>query len=242
MSGSSCGVAESPEVSGKLFLTLLRITLENRIVSVDELSCAAAVPRARVQAFLRGLERGGFLSRSGRGFLVKPLGRMAVALQAIRAGVDVERAARFLSWREFEQLAVEVLEANGYCAAGNFRFKHGGRRFEVDVAGYRGRLLLCVDCKHWLHGWSRGRIRRASSSHMSRVRALSHEPKFLRARFKLESAGEIMLLPMLLTLADVADRVVEGVPIVSILRFRSFLHELPSFLNDLAGVVVEVGR
>jgi hypothetical protein len=41
------------------------------------------------------------------------------------------------------------------------------------------------------------------------------------------------MLPMLLTLADVSSRVVDGVPTVSALRFGTFLSEVGPWLEKL---------
>jgi len=78
--------------------------------------------------------------------------RLRLAVKAVSLGADIEHVSAFFSWQEFEDIAALALERNGYVVTKNLRFKHAGRRWEIDVVGCRKPLVLCVDCKHWQRG------------------------------------------------------------------------------------------
>lgn len=63
--------------------------------------------------------------------------RLNLAIHAIALGADIERTCSLLSWQEFEKVAVMAFELSGYCVKKNVRFKHKGRRYEVDVLGFK---------------------------------------------------------------------------------------------------------
>lgn len=147
-----------------------------------------------------------------------------MALEAIRLGADQERVARYLSWKEFEDFAAYVLSSNHFQALTNVRFGVGRRKSEIDVVGVKPPIVLCVDCKHWSYGWSRSRLGNAAVSQMIRCQRLaSGGLEFL------DGLGRdcLRVASILVTLADVSIRSLNGVGVVPILR-------LPSFLNDLS--------
>ena len=79
--------------------------------------------------------------------------RVGMAIHALKFGADFEGACKALGWVEFENVAAVALEAHGFEVRRRFHFKGAGRRWEIDLIGCRKPLMVCVDCKHWLHGW-----------------------------------------------------------------------------------------
>jgi len=151
---------------------------------------------------------------------------MALAAEALRQGADPERVCRKLNWQEFEDITVIALNSNDYRTTKHFVFRRDKVRHEIDVVGVKGKLALCVDCKHWMYGWQRGRIINAVKNQVERTKALSGEAPKYREKLKLGAENQLLLIPLLVTLADVSSRTVHGVPVVPILRMKAFLSEL----------------
>ena len=77
-----------------------------------------------------------------------------------------------------------------------------------------------------MYGWQRGRIINAVKNQVERAKALAAEIPKYQEKLMLGSENQLLLIPLLVTLADVSSRMVHGVPVVPILRMRAFLGEL----------------
>jgi hypothetical protein len=151
---------------------------------------------------------------------------MALAAEALRQGADPESVCRKLNWQEFEDITVIALNSNDYRTRKHFVFRSDKLRHEIDVIGVKGKLALCVDCKHWMYGWQRGRIINAVKNQVERTKALAAEAPKYQEKLMLGQENQLLLIPLLVTLADVSSRTVHGVPVVPILRMKAFLSEL----------------
>ena len=74
--------------------------------------------------------------------------RMHLAMEIARIG-QLKDAADALSWQEFEKFTEECLEEEGFRTQRNVRARAEGRMWQIDVVGFRGELVLAIDCKHW---------------------------------------------------------------------------------------------
>jgi hypothetical protein len=136
-------------------------------------------------------------------------------------GVDPEKVAECLRWQEFEHFAESALGQHSFKTKRHFIFKHGSGKHEIDLLAWRHNLLLCVDCKQWDYGWSPSRIRSAVNAQRLRVRALAREPGQLG---RVASSWEgFHLLPVMVGLRTTNTKIVEGTPVVPVLRLGSFL-------------------
>ncbi|HID17283.1 TPA: hypothetical protein EYP26_03225 [Candidatus Bathyarchaeota archaeon] len=142
----------------------------------------------------------------------------------------MEKVSKLLDWKEFERLSSSILEQNGYEPFLHFVFRDEktGKKHEIDVLGVKEFLILCLDCKSWRRGWYKSRISLAAKKQLERSEALGVELPSLARKLKLLGRrGKYKILPLVLTLADVPYRILEGSLVVPILRFKSFLYELP---------------
>ena len=191
------------------------------------------IARPLLEETLVELHETGALTLVGERIRVSPDQRMRIAELAIALGSDPEKVARQLRWQEFETFAEHVLTQNQYATTAHFIFKCATRRFEIDVLGSREPMVLCIDCKHWHQGWFPSRIMSAAKNQLLRVESLSHV--FGRHEERLRTIGwkSVRLLPVVLALADPSSKFVDGVPIVSALRLRTFLSEINPWLDSL---------
>jgi Holliday junction resolvase-like predicted endonuclease len=201
---------------------LLQETRENPVCRTDGIVTKSKSCLALVEGFLHKLNEGGLIALADNEIQVTSEQRMRIAELAILTGADSERVARGLRWQEFEGLAAKILDVEGYATAKHFIFRNSARKYEIDVLGAKEPMVLCVDCKHWHHGWAPSRIMEAARNQMMRVLCLS-ETYALYGKLRMGGWRSARLLPIVLTLADVSSKLVDGVPIVSVLRLRDFL-------------------
>ena len=148
------------------------------------------------------------------------LDKMRAAMLAMRMGVDVEYLSKVLNWKDFEMLATNILDSSGYVAYHGFRLKKP--RAEIDVVGIKDRMALLIDCKHWKRS-SPSELRRFALMQIERAEA------FVRAK-----EGQIRsAIPAILTLHTESITFVDDVPIVPVIKFRSFLNEMNGYLNEI---------
>jgi len=152
--------------------------------------------------------------------------RIRMAVQAIKLGADFERVSKVLEWTEFESIAGEVFQANGFQVLRNFRFKHAEKRWEVDVLGCKEPFIVCVDCKQWRRGWSRSAIVKAVEVHANRVQALADALPNYYQKARLLGWRNAMLVPMILSLVSSSFKFYNNVPVVPILQLQDFITQL----------------
>ena len=185
-------------------------------------------------------ERRGLLKCVGDWVEIDSEQRLMLAMEALKANADVGRVCRELDWREFEELTSKALEANGFRITKHLVFKHDGHRYEIDLVGSREPLLMCADCKHWSSGLGRMRVQTAARRQLERMRSLAGKMPKLADRLGITAWKRAVILPTVITLSDTTRGLYEGIPIVPILRLRSFLKELNPVDRELATIVVDL--
>jgi Holliday junction resolvase-like predicted endonuclease len=199
--------------------------------TVNQLAELSRTPKSIIETDLEYLVTSNLLSVIGDKVNIGNEQRIALAIEALKGGSDPERVCRKLNWKEFEEVAMIALDSNGYITSKHFVFKHGKVRREIDLVCVKGKLVLCIDCKHWMHGWHRSRMTSAVREQVERTKALAAEASSVTKRLNLPHLTEFTFLPILVTLADVASRTIQNVPVVPILRMRTFLDGLSSLVS-----------
>ena len=146
--------------------------------------------------------------------------KILAALLAIQLGGDVEHVSAYLSWKDFEKLASEILISFGYHTMNNLRFVKP--RMEIDVVGIGpDGFTIAIDCKHW---------KRSNLSSIS----LFCKKQAARAKRLIEHDKSIShVVPVVLTLHSESVKFVDAVPLVPIHKFRTFVMDLKGFLSEL---------
>jgi hypothetical protein len=153
--------------------------------------------------------------------------RIELALKALNLGGDPIEICKLLDWREFENLSVEAFQLNGYSVINNLTFSSKKKRFQMDVIASKNNSILCIDCKHWMYFHWFSRIKDAVRKHLNRTRAISNEIQILSPKLALKSSKKIFIAPVIVTLSDPRRNIIEGVPIVSILKLEDFIFRMP---------------
>jgi len=210
---------------------LLRM-LERRGMKVNELS-----PGEMSEDYLGYLQGQGIVRlNQGVLYVTDPV---RLAIEAIKLGVDVETASRWLNWRDFERLCVEALRSHNFSVKAPFRFKADGKRHEIDVVAHKKNVVLCIDCKHWkMKRGQQYRIKGFTMNHLDKCVKFAELVKSSRV-VKLELHSGAYLVPMIVTLIDLDFKHhLNGVWILPIFKLNSFLLDLEAHLDELSLIKV----
>lgn len=212
-------------------MSILELTKKGRI-SIENVYKYMMSPRDLTLSLLQKLKDQELIFLNG-GFLeISEQQRLNLATYAIALGADVERTCSLLSWREFEEVAAIAFAANGYQVKRNVRFKHEGRRYEVDVLGFKKPVILCADCKHWYRmGWSN--VERIVEKHVERIYAFAEYITSFADKLGLASWGTFKVFPVVLSLISSRFKFCKGVPVVPILQLQNFLSQMSTCIEDL---------
>jgi hypothetical protein len=166
--------------------------------------------------------------------------RVRLAVRALELDADLKKVCSFLSWREFEDISVEALEASKFRVIKNFRFKSLNRRWEVDLLGLKKPLILSVDCKHWHKGWYRSSIMKIVKSQIARTQALMEASNLQHEKMRIISWKKIVFVPVVLSLLPGPFKFYQKTPVVPVFQIRNFLNNVFQNLNSLTSFSKEV--
>jgi Restriction endonuclease len=146
--------------------------------------------------------------------------RLYAAVIALQTSCDIEQISRYLSWKDFEKLASEVLRSFGYHTRTNVRLVKP--RMEIDVVGTStDGFTIAVDCKHW------------KRSNLSSISNFCQKQAARSERLLKYDKTISQVVPVLLTLHAESVMFVGRVPLVPIHRFRSFIIDVKGFLPEI---------
>jgi len=214
-------------VEKNVLLSLLRLTRSGS-VRKELLAKDAKTPTQATEQALKKLSQNDLFNEHEGVIEASPSQRVKMAVQAIRLAADLERVCNLLSWTEFESIAAQAFEANGYRVMKNLRFKQASRRWEIDVIGLKKPLILCVDCKHWKRGWQRAATVKAVEAQIERTEAFAKALPNYYQKARLEGWETATLLPIVMSLTPGPYKFYNNVPIVPVLQLQDFINELPA--------------
>jgi len=220
------------DIERELIISILKLT-KNGLISTEVVSKDAKTPSTVAKNLLKKLQNDGLIYLQDEVIEVDGLKRLKLAVRSIELGADLERVSGFLDWKEFENIAVIAFERNGYSAKKNLRFKHAGRRWEMDIVGCKKPIVVCVDCKHWHHGMYPSAIRRIVEEQVERTSALAESLSRLAGEIKCTSWSRVKLVPAVISLITARSKFYNRVPIVPVLQLQDFINQLPAYVNTL---------
>jgi Holliday junction resolvase-like predicted endonuclease len=210
----------------EILVSLLRLT-QDRAISRELLIKQTRVSRESVDHTLQRISQDGLVTLNGDLIEATPRQRLQIAIQVLKLGADLQHVCELLSWAELENITAEAFEANGYRVLKNFRFKQNQRRWEVDVMGIKEPFIICVDCKHWKHGWRKAAATKAAESQTQRTKALADALPAYASRMKINPWHATTLIPVVVSLTSTTEKFSSQVPVVPIVQLRDFIYELP---------------
>lgn len=206
--------------------TVLRLT-QTGPVTKDLLRKHTHLDTVLLNKTLTKLSEDGLLQLRQNLIVASSSQRVNLAFRAIMLGEDLEKTCRFLKWAEFEGVTAEALQVNGFKALRNFRFKYKGKRWELDVVGFREPLIVCLDCKHWRRRLNQAGLIKAVEVQAERTEAFAEALPNYWKRTGLNKWKTALLVPLVLSLISGSLRVHNNVPIVAVLQLQDFINMLP---------------
>ena len=219
-------------IERELIISVLKLS-KNGAISVGVLTKDAKIPSTIAENLLKKLQNGGLVYLRHKVIDVDSLKRLKLAVNAIQLGADLERVSSFLDWKEFENIGAIAFERNSYSVKKNLRFKHAGRKWEIDIVGCKKPLVVCADCKHWHYGMYPSAIRRIVEEQVERTSALAESLPKLTDKIGCASWSRVKLIPAVLSLVKARFKFHDNVPIVPVLQLQNFLSQLPAYANSL---------
>jgi Holliday junction resolvase-like predicted endonuclease len=218
-------------IERELIISLLELAKGGGI-SHELVNRRAKVPSVVGDKLLRRMQSDGFVNVNNGFVKADGVQRLKLAVRAMELGADIERVSSLLEWQEFESMAVIALGQNGYGVRRNLRFKHAGRRWEIDVIGCKRPVVVSFDCKHWRHGISPSALEKIVKEQRERTKALADSLPHPAVRIEFASWGTVTLIPAVLSLTAGRSRLCDGVPVVSVLQLQDFVSQVPAYVNS----------
>jgi hypothetical protein len=151
--------------------------------------------------------------------------KMKLAVLALQRGCDIEGISKSINWKDFEALTSEILSLYGYRCRTNIRLSKP-RRIEIDVVGINHKLAIVADCKHWRR-YSPLSISSYVEKQTKRTIILL-KTKGITKQYSIAHA-----IPIILTLYSMNVEFIDGVPIVPIHKFGSFIQDVTLHLSEI---------
>ncbi len=219
-------------VERDLLISILKLTKDESVL-VETVKNDSRIAYDIVRKLLEKLQNEGLIYLKDDIVEIDSDNRLRLAVKAASLGADIERISGFFSWQEFEDIAALALQRNGYVVAKNVRFKHAGRRWEIDVVGCRKPIVLCVDCKHWQHGLKPSELRKIVEAQVERANALADTLPTVALKIECAKWKKAKFISMILSLFPSSFKFYEDVPVVPVLQLQDFLLQLPAYVESL---------
>jgi len=219
-------------VERNLLISLLKLT-EKGTVEQETVKKDTRLPASVVALLLRKLQNENLIYFQDGSIASNTPSRLKIAIKALSLGADLEQLSHFLRWQEFEDMAALALELNGYAAQKNVRFKHGGRRWEIDAVGCKKPLVVCIDCKHWHHGMHPSTLQKMAAAQSNRVNAFAENLPNTTNELPCTTWEKAQFIPVIVSLIQTQTKFVNQVPVVSVLQLQDFINQLPLHLESV---------
>ena len=205
-------------------MEILRHSKSSNTLDLEQIATGAKTSESTAKAIVSQ-----FLHVTDSGyFSLESKSRVQLALEVARGG-RMREAAKALSWQEFESFGAECLAEAGFQVEKNVRVKGEGRAWQIDLIGYRGDLVLAIDCKHWNTSGYESRLA-PPADHQRK--ATTHFLRTLTSKTK-EPKKNVHALAVILTLLDPPTQFLEKVAILSVEQLPSFLSAVTPYDESL---------
>lgn len=221
------------ETERRALLSLLNLTRDAQ-APISELKKECRMPESVLKPFLEDLRGKGLVELHNDQIEASPMQRVEIAVRALSLGGDFEEVTRGLGWLEFENIVALTFEENGYTVRRHLRFSSQGRRWEIDLLALLRPLMILVECKHWLRGFSASIIKKAVEEHLNKTRAFAEVLPGMKKEIDLVGWPHATAVPVLVSLTQSPFKFYEKVPVVPVLQLPSFLSDLPAYALHLA--------
>jgi Holliday junction resolvase len=201
-------------------LEILKQTKENGVITKEN------------RVVMRVLEDFG-IHRSKEGMIVVDREkRIDLAMCAVERGQDIAEVIGLLTWKDFEGLIATILAENGFRSIESYRRRGNDieKGMEIDVIGIQGPVVLSIDAKMWgIRGGKAAALRTAAVKQKERTMKLVANSEHLSKKIQFETQRDYEFFPILVTWLVEEVELFEGVPVVPIFKFNSFIVDFETY-------------
>ncbi len=215
-----------------LLISLLKLTKESPAL-IEDVKKDARLPTDLSWELLSKLQNDNLVYLKNECVEIDSTSRLKIALKAGSLGADLQNIGDLLSWREFEEITAMALKTNGYSVLNNVRFKHGKRRYEIDVVGCKKPLVVCVDCKRWQHSIAASALKKIVNSQTDRTHSLADSLPNINLNIECTLWEKAQFIPVILSLFPCAYKYIYEVPVVPVLQLQDFIFQLPAYIQAI---------
>jgi hypothetical protein len=219
-------------VERNLIISLLKLAKEAPIL-IKSVKDDAKLTSEITLMLLDKLQTDGLVNLNGDLIEVTGDNRLKLAVKAATLGADIEHISNLLCWQEFETIATMALRNNGFSVSKNVRFKHAGRKWEIDAVGCKSPLVICIDCKHWQRSMAPSVLGKVADAQAERTEALADALPNVKLQLECTKWRKAQFIPAILSLIPGSFKFYNDIPIVPVLQLQDFLNQLPAYMYSL---------
>jgi hypothetical protein len=219
-------------VERNLIISLLKLAKEAPIL-IKRVKDDAKLTSEITLMLLDKLQTEGLVNLNGDLIEVTGDNRLKLAVAAATLGADIEHISNLLCWQEFETIATMALRNNGFSVSKNVRFKHAGRKWEIDAVGCKSPLVVCIDCKHWQRSMAPSVLGKVADAQAERTEALADALPNVKLQLECTKWRKAQFIPAILSLIPGSFKFYNDIPIVPVLQLQDFLNQLPAYMYSL---------
>jgi len=222
-------------VERNLLISLLKLT-QKMPATLEDVKTLARLPTDCCINLLQKMQNENLVYLKNDIIEVNGANRLKIAVKAVSLGADIQTVSDFLAWQEFEEIAAYALKSNGYTVSHNLRFKHGNRRYEIDVVGCRKPLVVCIDCKKWQKSLAPSALKKIVEEQNQRVKALAVSLPNPKIELECTEWQSAQFIPAVLSLMPSAYKFYYEIPVVSVLQLQDFISQLPLYTQRVRSI------
>jgi len=190
-------------------------------ISVNDFAVITKLNHVDSQKILDGYIRNGIGKKQENQYYFEESDKLKAAIELIKIGFPIDEIAIALSWKNFEGLVGEILSLKDFAIIKNLILTKP--RMEIDVIGIRLGIALLIDCKHW---------KRYSNSALTSAVKKQIE----RTKHYISKTPGAIAVPIIVTLYQDKLDFINGVPLVPIFQFSSFIDEFYGNLDQMTTI------
>ena len=223
------------DLEKKYMLSILRMT-KNGSTTLNEINNDSKIAKEIALKIIHKLQDAHLIELKDDSIEIDSQNRLNLAVKAIEFGADIQDTSSTLLWQEFEAVVATALRRNDYIVLKNMRFKHLGKRWEIDVLGCKRPIALSIDCKQWRRGLTQSSLRKIVETHVERTKALVQSLPNIAIEVECAKWETTKFIPTILSLISTGIRYCDKVPIVPVLQIQDFLHQLPAHIESVRSI------
>jgi len=187
-------------------------------ISVEDFSAVTKLNIVDSQIILDEFIKNDIGSKQDNSFFFEDGDKLKIAVILLENGFLIDELSVALDWKDFEGLTAVILASKDFAVIKNMMLTKP--RMEIDVIGIRLGIAILIDCKHW---------KRYSISSLTTVVKKQIE----RTKQYVAKTPGAISVPVIVTLYQDKVDFIEGVPIVPIFQFSSFIDEFYGNIDQM---------